>query len=120
VFQDLFGEMRDGRFVVKIDTEGYEQVIIRELAAAMPATARIAIVFENLQRDFDAPRFMRDSFGEGTALKLADNLDRIGSRLGKEVVKLTRGKVFRLTDQPTDWLGTVVLVTGAARSASVM
>jgi FkbM family methyltransferase len=113
VFLDLFAEMPDGRFVVKIDTEGYEQVIIRELAAAMPAGARIAIVFENLQRDFDAREFMQRIFGGGTALKLADNLDNIGSRFGKEVIKLTRGKMFRLTDQPADWLGTVVLITGA-------
>ncbi len=121
VFRDLLNEMPDGRFVVKIDTEGYEQVIIHELAAAMPAGAPIAIVFENLQRDFDAPRFARETFGgRSSALKLADNLDHIGSRLGKEIVKLTRGKVFRLTAQPTDWLGTVVLVTGTARSASVM
>ena len=114
VFRDHFDKMPDGRFVVKIDTEGYEQVIIREIAAAIPPGARIAIVFENLQRDFDVPAFMRANFGEaGAALKLADNLDSIHSRLGKEIVKLTRGKVFRLTDQPADWLGTVVLVAGA-------
>ncbi len=113
VFRDLFGAMPEGRFVVKIDTEGYEQVIIRELAAAMPAGARIAIVFENLQRDFDARGFMYRTFGGGAALKLADNLDSVGSRFGKEIIKLARGKVFRLTDQPSDWLGTVVLVTGA-------
>jgi FkbM family methyltransferase len=95
-FRDLFGEMPEGRFVVKIDTEGYEQVIIREIAAAIPPGARIAIVFENLQRDFDASAFSRAIFGKaGSTLKLADNLDNIGSRLGKEIVKLTRGKVFQ-------------------------
>ena len=121
VFRDLFGAMPEGRFVVKIDTEGYEQIIIREIAAAIPAEVPIAIVFENLQDDFDAPRFARDTFGDaGSALKLADNVGHIGSRLGKEIIKMTRGKVFRLTDQPTDWLGTVVLITDAARSASVM
>jgi hypothetical protein len=49
IFREIFGEMPTGGFVVKIDTEGYEQTIIREIAAAMPPDARIAVVFENLQ-----------------------------------------------------------------------
>lgn len=111
IFRDLFGEMPNGGFLVKIDTEGFEQVIIREIAAAMPAGARVAIVFENLQTGFDAQAFIRTVLGgKGSALKLADNLEKVRSRLGKEVIKLTRGKVFRLTDQPLDWLGTVILV----------
>jgi FkbM family methyltransferase len=111
VFGDLFGAMPNGGFVVKIDTEGFEQVIMREIAAAMPAGARIAIVFENLQPGFDARAFVCSSFGAaGSALKLADNLERTRTHIGREVIKLTRGKVFRLTDQPVDWLGTVVLV----------
>jgi FkbM family methyltransferase len=124
IFRDLFAALPDGGFVVKIDTEGFEQVIMREIAAAMPSGAKIAIVFENLQARFDAPTFMRTLGLTGSALKLADNLDNIGSRLAKEVIKLTRGKAFRLTDQPADWLGTVVFVAekdGArARSVSVM
>ena len=111
IFGDLFGAMPNGGFVVKIDTEGFEQVIMREIAAVMPAGARIAIVFENLQPGFDARAFVRSGFGDrGSALKLADNLERRRTRAGKEVIKLTRGKVYRLTDQPVDWLGTVVLV----------
>jgi FkbM family methyltransferase len=126
IFRELFSEMPDGRFVVKIDTEGFEQVIIREIAAVMPSRARIAIVFENLQANFDAQAFVAETFGGGgRALKLADNLAHVGSRLGKEAIKLTRGKVFRLTDQPSDWLGTVIVVVGddaprVAPSASAM
>jgi FkbM family methyltransferase len=111
IFEELFAEMPDGGFVVKMDTEGFEQTILREIAAAKPPAARIAVVFENLQPEFDARAFMRDAMGAtGLVLKLADNLDAMRSRIGKEVTKITRGKVFRLTDQPADWVGTVVLV----------
>jgi hypothetical protein len=59
----------------------------------------------------DARTFVRAGFGDaGSALKLADSLERRRTRVGKELVKLTHGKVYRLTDQPVDWLGTVVLV----------
>jgi FkbM family methyltransferase len=111
VFQELFAEMPDGGFVVKIDTEGFERTILREIVAAKPTNARIAVAFENLQPEFDAPTFMRnDMRTTGLALKLADNLDATRSRIDKELAKLTRGKEFRLTDQPSDWVGTVVLV----------
>jgi FkbM family methyltransferase len=116
IFRELFSDMPEGGLVVKIDTEGFEQVIIREIAAAIPRLARIAIVFENLQADFDAQAFVAATFGgSGRALKLADNLSHVRSRLGKEAIKLTRGKIFRLTDQPIDWLGTVILVVGETR-----
>jgi hypothetical protein len=96
---------------VKIDTEGFERTILREIAAARPQAARIAVVFENLQPEFDIPVFVRDDMrATGHVLKLADNLDATRSRIGKEFAKLTRGKVFRLTDHPSDWVGTVVLV----------
>jgi len=115
IFEALFARMPNGGFVVKIDTEGFEQVIIGEIAAAMPLGAAIAIVFENLQPGFDAPALIRSiPQWSGAALKLGDNLAKVRSRLGREVVKLTRGKVFRLTDQPLDWLGTVVLVVASA------
>jgi FkbM family methyltransferase len=111
IFQELFAEMPEGGFVVKIDTEGFERTILREIAAARPPAARIAVVFENLQPEFDIPVFVRDDMrATGHVLKLADNLDATRSRIGKEFAKLTRGKVFRLTDHPSDWVGTVVLI----------
>jgi FkbM family methyltransferase len=111
IFQGLFAEMPEGGFVVKIDTEGFERTILREIAAARPQAARIAVVFENLQPEFDIPVFVRDDMrATGHVLKLADNLDATRSRIGKEFAKLTRGKVFRLTDHPSDWVGTVVLI----------
>jgi hypothetical protein len=110
VFRDIFAALPAGGLVVKIDTEGFEQTIMREIAAAMPDGARIAIVFENLQAGFDAPAFLRALGVAGSALKLTDNVAGTRSRLGKEIAKLTRGKVFRLTDQPADWAGTVVLL----------
>ena len=110
VFRELFAATPDGMFTVKIDAEGFEQTIIRELAAATPPGARVAIVFENLQRDFDAARFMRGMRWTGTALKLVDNLATTRTRFAKELRKLAQGKLFRLTDRPPDWLGTVVLL----------
>jgi hypothetical protein len=46
----------------------------------------------------------------GTTLKLTDNVSDIGSRFGKELIKLTRGKVFHIADRPMDWRGTVILI----------
>lgn len=113
VFRTPFDAMPGGMFTVKIDAEGFEQTIIRELAAATPAGARVAIVFENLQREFDASAFMRGLRWTGTALKLVDNLATTRTRFGKELRKLLQGKLFRLTDRPPDWLGTVVLLVEA-------
>jgi FkbM family methyltransferase len=114
VFRALFDAMPGGMFTVKIDAEGFEQTIIRELAAATPVGARIAIVFENLQREFDAAQFMRGMGWTGTALKLIDNLATTRTWLAKELRKLVQGKLFRLTDRPPDWLGTVVLLVEGA------
>ena len=49
IFEELFAEMPDGGFVVTIDTEGFERTILREIAAAKPPKARIAVVFEILR-----------------------------------------------------------------------
>src|SRR5579883_1256732 len=54
VFRGLFDQMPRGGFVVKIDTEGFEQTIMHEISAAAPPDAKFAIVFENLLPSFDA------------------------------------------------------------------
>lgn len=45
--------MPAGRFVVKVDTEGFEQTVFREIAAAMPGAAGIAMVFMHYPAVFD-------------------------------------------------------------------
>jgi FkbM family methyltransferase len=111
VFAALFGDMPEGNFVIKIDTEGFEQTIIKELAIARPAGARVAIVFENLAAEFDAARFLGQTFGAArTVLKLTDNIEGLRSGIAREVVKLTRGKIYRLTARPVNWVGTVICI----------
>jgi FkbM family methyltransferase len=111
VFTTIFAEAPDGRFVVKIDTEGFERTVIAELAAAMPGKARIAIVLENLDPRLSPANLLPQRPGQQvTALKLQDNVSDLKSRPLKDLIKLTRGKTYRLTDQPKDWLGNVLLI----------
>ncbi len=120
VFADLFRAMPAGGFVVKIDTEGFERTVIAEMAAAMPGNARIAIVFENLEPTLDPRAILAVQQGRSVrALKLADNVSGSRPRIVKDLIKLTRGKIYRLTERPGDWLGTVILIVETALGVSV-
>ena len=48
------------------------------------------------------------------SLKLADNVSGKRPRIVKDLIKLTRGKVYRLTERPGDWLGTIILIVETA------
>ncbi len=114
MFAEVFRDAPDGNFVVKIDTEGFERTVITEMAAAMPAGARVAFVFENLEPTLDPRAILADAERFAVrSMKLEDNVSRYRSRLIKDLVKLTRGKIYRLTERPADWLGTVVLIVEA-------
>jgi len=115
VFAELFRAMPAGGFVVKIDTEGFERTVITEMAAAMGDKARIAIVFENLEPSLDPRDILPASAGRTVrALKLEDNVSGNRPRIVKDLIKLTRGKIYRLAERPRDWLGTVVLIVETA------
>lgn len=111
VFTELFVALPSGGFVVKIDTEDFERTVIAEMLAAMPSGARIAIVFENLDpatRPADIAPNRADM--RVTALKLEDNTAGIRLRIAKDLIKLVRGKTYRLRERPRDWIGTIVLI----------
>lgn len=115
VFADIFRATPRGDFVLKIDTEGFERTVIAEMVAAMPERARIAIVFENLEPTLDPLAILPAQAGRSVrALKLADNVSGKRPRIVKDLIKLTRGKVYRLTERPDDWLGTVILIVETA------
>jgi len=56
VFKRLFEDLRAGsrlRGVIKIDTEGYEPIILGELAKALPKDFNVRIIFESFNPDLD-------------------------------------------------------------------
>jgi FkbM family methyltransferase len=103
---------RDARFTVKLDTEGYERTILREIAAALPGSGGAAIVFENLSPRFDARAFYRENFRRpGRVLKLEVSAEELPP-LRRHIDRLLRGRTARLTESPRTWVGEVVYLVG--------
>ena len=111
VLPELFTQLPPSASVtMKIDVEGYETTILREIAAALPPAVRVAIVFENWLDDFDAKAFFAEVFqGRGRVLKLASTLDR-DSRFGRNATLLLRGDRYHTSDSPDNWVGEVVFL----------
>jgi FkbM family methyltransferase len=118
VLPSLFAELvPNASFTIKIDVEGYEQTILREIAASLPSVARVAILFENWNKAFDAKAFFAEVFGNrGRVLKLVSSLDR-HSPLGRNATLLLRGDSHHTSASPTDWVGEVLYLIEPRGSA---
>ena len=114
VLPGLFAQLAPNASVtIKIDVEGYETTILREIAAALPPAVRAAIVFENWRADFDARAFFAEVFeGRGRVLKLVSTLDR-HSRFGRNATLLLRGDKYHTSDSPESWVGEVLYLVDA-------
>jgi FkbM family methyltransferase len=109
VLPDLFAQLSpNASFTIKIDVEGYETTILREIAASLPPAARVAIVFENWRDNFDAKAFFAEVFeGRGRVLKLVSSLDR-HSAFGRNATLLLRGDRYHTSPSPDGWVGEVL------------
>ncbi|MEO6877158.1 MAG: hypothetical protein ABI205_01670, partial [Gemmatimonadaceae bacterium] len=118
VLPALFAELRpNASFTIKIDVEGYERTILREIAACLPAAARVAILFENWNKAFDAKAFFVETFDRaGRVLKLVSSLDQHSS-FGRNATLLLRGDRHHTSDSPGDWVGEVLFLIEPRDSA---
>ena len=99
-------------FVLKIDAEGYEQTILREVASALPAGCLAAIVFENLSPRFDAHAFFLETFKRsGQVQKMVSTLDGL-SGIHRRLEFLRRGRRYFLTATPAGWVGNILYLVG--------
>jgi FkbM family methyltransferase len=108
--RDVLAPLMNGlkAFVVKVDAEGFEQTILREVSASLPEQARVAIVFENLSPRFDARRFFAEVFScSGKVLKLVSNLEGL-TWLQKRLEFFRHGRRYSLSVNPSEWIGDIV------------
>jgi len=74
--QRLFGELSANNLlcgVIKIDVEGYEPVILKGIAEAIPQHMKCLIVFESWNADLDIEAILSAFDGRASAYKLALN-----------------------------------------------
>jgi len=108
-----------GGIAVKIDTEGFEQTILKEIAAALPVNQRFAIVFENLSDGFAPEEFLREHFGSSVKIfKLEATIDSRATAMKKLWQLLIYGQRYCLTVKPRDWIGTILLTDAGMSVAS--
>jgi len=46
------------RGIIKLDVEGYETIIIKELAKVLPKNLNLFIIFENFKKDLDISKIL--------------------------------------------------------------
>jgi FkbM family methyltransferase len=115
--RDVLGKIfAEGKrnIVIKIDVEGFEETVLKEIAAALPADARFAIVFENWSASFDPRSFTTKFFERPVQVyKLTSTADPGSSTLRKFWDLVVHGRHYFLTDSPKNWIGTLVLADPA-------
>ncbi len=103
----IFAECQGG-VVIKIDVEGFEQTILREVAAALPTQMPFGIVFENWSRSFDARTIAEQIFQRPVkTFKIASSVESQSGSLKKLWELLVHGRKYRLNESPADWVGTI-------------
>lgn len=108
VMAEVFAECQGG-IVIKIDAEGFEQTILKEIAVAKPRHP-VAIIFENWSKTFDAKDFVQRHFGSGMqAYRLCSTVEARSGKIRKLVSLLFRGRRYSLTTSPQYWTGTILL-----------
>jgi FkbM family methyltransferase len=95
--------------VIKIDVEGYEETVLRELAAALPATYPAVIIFENWDPQLDVDKLFGWFARKGKKLKLMHSLGS-GSVVTKILRALFTDRTYYLTETPPNWLGEIVFI----------
>lgn len=121
VFADLVAQGL-ARGVIKIDVEGYEPVVLKGIAAAIPPEVEAMIVLESWDKNFPMDAVLGEFAGRATAFKLERDVPwKPGaSNLGKLAALLLRPKIAtRIVPAANgDWLGDVVISVVAAAAAA--
>lgn len=96
--------------VIKIDVEGYESVVLSEVAAALPRKCRAAIIFENWSLHFDIRAHLEAFDRPGKAYRVCSNTQQISNRLQRAVYLLAAGRKWWLSEDLSEQTGTIVFV----------
>jgi len=110
VFSELFAGFRAQGLrsgVIKIDVEGFENVILRELAEADRSGLQFAIIFENFDPQFDLG-YLRSQLLCSRVMRLSSNLEAV-STPRKIARLLMHGKRVELQDAARMTVGTLVV-----------
>ncbi len=113
IFARLAAEGR-ARGVLKLDVEGFEQLVLDSVFAELPADFSLAIVFENWSPDFDPARFGAPTH-DVSWLALAPDAPEARRWMGKYLHKLIHGRRRRLTPVAPDLLVGDLLALAAPR-----
>jgi FkbM family methyltransferase len=110
VLEGILSKLRpDAKLLFKIDVEGYEKVVLIEIAKALRPSHSAVIVFENFSDEI-TPVFIRSIFPNLKSIeRLSTNLEKLPSKLHKFVRALTSGRIYQLEPEPAKLLGEVVL-----------
>jgi FkbM family methyltransferase len=103
-------KLRNG--VIKIDVEGYEPIVIKGIAAAIPPECSCYIIFESLNSDLDVSELLSYFQGRARAYKLASKklFKKNWPRIVKAFLLLFNDRLsWQLcTNELGDWKGDVV------------
>lgn len=93
VLTDILSEMdANSKVIFKVDVEGYEKVIITEIAHALRSTNCAVIIFENFSQDI-TPDFIRKTFNKDLKIqRLSNNLQELNSNVTKILRALILGE----------------------------
>ncbi len=121
VFAELLGKGLK-RGVIKIDVEGYEPVVLKGIAAAIPPEVEAVIVLESWDKNFPMETVLRAFGGRAQAFKLERDVPwKPGaSNLGKLAAVLLRPHIATriVPAAHGDWLGDVVITVDAGGVAA--
>ena len=97
--------------VFKIDAEGYEKVIIKEISAALPPELPFALIFENWKEDPELPKYISETTARSGRLWLVnDTLSGLSSPLKRVLSALIWGRRVTLIDSKK-WVGMNVFIS---------
>lgn len=96
--------------VIKIDAEGYELIILKEIASSDRSEIDFVAVFENWKADLTQKDVIDIFAGNGYVYKLEWNMASL-NKVQQFVQLATQGEKFRLTDGDRDLVGTVIYST---------
>lgn len=110
VLAEIFAKLSpDAKLLFKIDVEGYEKVVLAEIAKALLPSHRVVIVFENFSNEI-TPAFIRSIFGQVKSIeRLTTNVERLSSKLHKLLRTLLFGRIYSLEPEPLQLLGEIVI-----------
>jgi FkbM family methyltransferase len=111
VLKPIFSSLpENGKVVIKIDVEGYERVVLQELALALNSRRKVVVLFENFSDDIKI-EFLSSIFpGLKSVGTISTNLDKFRTKILKGFWALFFGRRYYLDETPSELKGQVIMV----------